>query len=401
MTKTEAGKHPGWRALPRTVVTLGVVSLFMDASSEAIHSLLPVFLTLTLGASPAVLGWIEGLSEATVSVAKVFSGWLSDRLGERKRLTILGYGLAAVSKPLFPLASGPMAVLAARLIDRVGKGIRGAPRDALIADVTPPALRGAAFGLRQALDTAGAVAGPLMALGLMELLNDRIRLVFWWAIPAALVSVGLLAFGVHEPEGKPRPRAPFPLRLAAARSLGAGFWIVTALAAVFTLARFSEAFLILRASREGLAEALTPLVLVVMNLVYAVVAAPAGRLSDQIGRRGLLAGSLVVLVLADVSLGYWSGLPGAFVGTALWGLHMGLSQGLFAALVADTAPADSRGTAFGLYNLATGAGALAASTIAGGLWAGFGAPATFAAGAVFAAITLLGVGFLPRRRGEA
>jgi hypothetical protein len=245
-------KPLGWRALPRTVVTLGLVSLFMDASSEAIHSLLPIFLTVTLGASPAVLGWIEGLSEATVSAGKVFSGWLSDRLGQRKLLTVIGYGVAAVSKPLFPLAGGPAAVLAARLLDRVGKGVRGAPRDALIADVTPAGLRGAAFGLRQALDTAGAVAGPLMALALMELLNDRIRLVFWWAIPAALVSVGLLAFGVKEPDGaKANPKAPFPLRPSAARSLGRPFWIVTGLASVFTLARFSEAFLILRASREG------------------------------------------------------------------------------------------------------------------------------------------------------
>jgi MFS family permease len=379
------------------VVTLGLVSLLMDASSEAIHSLLPVFLTVTLGASPALLGWIEGLSEAAISVTKVFSGWLSDRMGARKSLTVLGYGLAALSKPLFPLAAVPAAVLAARLFDRVGKGIRGAPRDALIADVTPPDLRGAAFGLRQTLDTVGAVVGPLLALGLMELLGGRIRLVFWWAIPFAVGSVVLLIVGVKEAAGRPRPNTPFPLSARAAASLGRAFWIVAGLASVFTLSRFSEAFLILRAAREGLPTALTPLVLVVENLVYALVAAPAGRLSDIVGRRGLLAASLVVLVAADASLGLWNGLAGAFVGTGLWGLHMGLSQGLFAALVADVAPPDRRGTAFGLFYLVTGAAALAASGIAGSLWQAFGPAVTFAAGAGFAVLTLAGLGLLPRR----
>lgn len=382
--RTEASG--GVRAVPRTVWALGFVSLFMDLSSEMIHGLLPVFLVGTLGASAAVVGWIEGLGEATASVFRVVSGWLSDRLGRRKPLAVAGYGLAALSKPLFPLAAAPAAVLAARVADRVGKGIRGAPRDALVADVTPPHALGAAYGLRQALDTVGAVGGPLAAVGLMALYGDA-RSVFWWALVPAAAAVAILVVAVREP-GRPAAAARPPLRWREAVILGGPFWRVVGFGVVFTLARFSEAFLILRAHERGLPLALAPVVLVVMNLVYALSAAPAGSLSDRFDRRVLLAVSLVVLIGADAALAGWGSVAGALVGAALWGLHMGLSQGLLAALVAETAPAPLRGTAFGLFNLASGAALLAASVIAGWLWEAFGPAATFQAGALFAVLAL-------------
>jgi MFS family permease len=384
--------------MPRTVWALGFVSLLMDTSSEMIHGLLPVFLVGSLGASVAVVGWIEGIGEATASIAKVFSGWLSDRLGKRKLLTVLGYGLAALSKPLFPVATSPATVLFARFTDRLGKGVRGAPRDALIADVTPPEIRGAAFGLRQALDTVGAFAGPLIAIGLMALLAGNIRAVFWWALVPAVAAVLLLEFAVEEPApttaGQARPR----LSWSEAGRLGPSFWVVVAVGAVFTLARFSEAFLILQAQKQGLPLALAPAVLIAMNVVYALTAAPAGRLSDRIDRRLVLAASLVVLIAADLTLARSAGVTVALVGAGLWGLHMGLSQGLLSAMIADSAPASLRGTGFGLFNLASGAALLASSALAGGLWEAFGPAATFEAGAGFAAVALVGLLATLRRR---
>ncbi|HEX6860562.1 MAG TPA: MFS transporter [Caulobacteraceae bacterium] len=388
MTKNQTG----WRATPRTVWALGVVSMLMDASSEIIHALLPIFLVGTLGASASLVGLIEGIAEATASVTKIFSGWISDRLGKRKLPALIGYGLGALSKPLFPLAGTAGFLLGARFIDRVGKGIRGAPRDALIADVTPPALRGTAYGLRQALDTVGAIAGPLMAVGLMALFANDLRKVMWWAaIPAVLAVLTLWLF-VREPEREDMERSGGPpLRLSAARRLSRGFWVVIGVAVVFHLARFSEAFLILKASHEGLALGLTPMVLVVMSIVYAVVSTPAGELSDRIGRRTVLAFGLAALVAADLVLALTSGVTGALVGTALWGLHMGLSQGLLSALVADHAPRALRGTAFGVFGLATGAAVLAASVLAGGLWDAIGPNATFGAGAVFSGLAFAGL----------
>jgi MFS family permease len=372
----------------------------MDASSELIHSLLPVFLVGTLGASAALVGWIEGISEATASISKVFSGWLSDRLGKRKLLVVLGYGLAALSKPLFPLAASPAAVLAARFADRVGKGLRGAPRDALVADITPPEIRGAAFGLRQALDTVGAFLGPLAAMALMVLLAGNIRLVFWAALVPAAVCVLLVVFGVDEPKAVGgRRAAQAPVRWSEVRAIGGAFWAAVAVGVVFTLARFSEAFLVLRASGLGLKASLVPLVLIVMNLVYSAVSAPAGQLSDRLGRRPLLVAGLVALVAADLSLALASNVWTAMAGIGLWGLHMGLTQGLLAAVVADAAPQRLRGTAFGVFNLATGAALLAASALAGGLWSALGPPATFLAGAGFAAAAALGL-LLLRRRAE-
>ena len=381
--------------IPRTVWALGLVSMFMDISSEMIHSLLPVFLVSSLGASMALVGLIEGTAEATAAVMKVFSGWLSDRLGKRKLLAGIGYGLGALSKPIFPLAITPFEVLGARFVDRIGKGMRGAPRDALVADVTPAGQRGAAFGLRQALDTLGAFLGPVIALGLMVVLHGNMRAVFAWAVIPAALAVICLILGVEEPARKPgHVAARLPIKLAEIRNMGAGYWSVTAVAVVFTLARFSEAFLVLRARDAGLSLALVPLVLITMNLVYALVAAPAGRLSDRMDRRILLALGMGVLILADLILALVPSLAGVLIGTGLWGLHMGLTQGLFSALVADAAPARLRGTAFGLYNLATGMTLLAASLIAGALWSWAGAGSTFLAGALMALIATAGVLFL-------
>lgn len=376
--------------MPRTVWALGLVSLFMDLSSETIHALLPLFLTGTLGASVAMVGLIDGIAESTASVAKLFSGYVSDRIGRRKPLILIGYGLGALSKPLFALAASAGVVLGARFADRIGKGLRGAPRDALVADVTPPEIRGRAFGLRQAMDTAGAFAGPLLAIGLMAAFANDIRAVFWVAvIPAALAVVCVIA-GVEEAD---RPladgRAHVPVRLIDLKRLGGAFWGFVGIGFTFTLARFSEAFLILKASAEGLPLALAPLVLVAMNLVYALGSYPAGALSDAMRPRGLLLVGLACLIAADLALALTSGLAGAFMGIALWGAHMALTQGLMAKLVADSAPAGVRASAFGIFNLVTGLALLAASIVAGLLWDRIGASATFLAGGGFAASAFL------------
>jgi len=387
------------RSVPRGVWALGLVSLFMDASSEMVHALMPAFLVGTLGASVALLGVIEGLAEATASITKVFSGWLSDRLGRRKLLALAGYGLAAVTKPVFPLAVTPLEVLGARFVDRIGKGIRGAPRDALVADITPANVRGLAFGVRQGLDTVGALIGPLLAVGLMFVLAGDIRHVLAWAVVPAVLSVALLALGVEDvrPAAAGKDRAP--IRWSELRGLGAAFWSVVAVGVVFTLARFSEAFLILRAQDVGLPAALAPLVMVLMNVVYSLTSAPAGGASDRIDRRLLLLIGLGVLVLADGALALFDSVAGVLVGVALWGLHMGLTQGVLSALVADAAPERLRGTAFGLFSLASGVTLFAASAIAGALWSLKGGQATFLAGGAFALLAAMGLAAAIRRRG--
>jgi MFS family permease len=387
------GSPLGWPAkIPRTVWALGFVSMFMDISSEMIHSLLPVFLVSTLGASAALVGVIEGAAEATASITKVFSGWLSDQLGKRKLLAVLGYGLGALSKPIFPLAVTPWEVFGARFADRIGKGVRGAPRDALVADITTPGMRGAAFGLRQSLDTIGAFVGPFIAIVLMVVLAGDIRAVFAWAVVPAVIAVILLVLGVEEPKRSHQARsARAPVRLSEVRALGRPFWSVVIVAMVFSLARFSEAFLILRAIDVGLPSALAPAVLILMKVVYSAGAAPAGSLADRMDRRVLLAGGLVMLACADLALAFLPSVGGVAAGVVLWGLHMALTQGLFAALVADVAPERLRGSAFGVYNLATGMTLLVASSLAGVLWSIYGAGVTFATGAGFAVIALLGL----------
>jgi MFS family permease len=382
----------GLQRVPRGVVVLGLVSLCMDLSSETIHALLPVFLVSTLGASALTLGWIEGVAEATASVAKLFSGVLSDAWGRRKPLVAVGYALAAATKPLFPLATAPAHVFAARFVDRVGKGLRGAPRDALIADLTPAASRGASYGLRQALDTLGAVGGPLLAVGLMAASAGDVRFVFWVAAIPALAAVLLVLVGVEDvaPEPGPRPlRAP--IRAAELAALGGPFAALLVVAALGSLARFSEAFLLLRASDAGLSATLVPLTLVSMNVAYAASSYPVGALSDRLGRRALLGVGFGVLVAADLALALAPGVAAVFAGVALWGLHLGLTQGLFAALVADVAPPRVRGSAFGVFHLTTGAATLAASVLAGALWDGLGPDATFLAGAAAAGLAACAV----------
>lgn len=379
-----------WRQVPRSVIALGLVSLFMDMSSELVHSLLPLFLVGTLGASAAMVGLIEGISEATAAIVKVFSGSISDRLGKRKLLAVLGYGFSAFTKPLFPIADSVGLVLTARFVDRIGKGIRGAPRDALVADITPPDIRGVAYGMRQALDTVGAIAGPLLAIVLMAVYVDDFRSVFWWAALPAAIAVALLVFGVQEPVGaQPSGQKGWPIRRVDLERFSRDFWWVVVIGVVFTMARFSEAFLVLRGQEVGLPLALVPLVMVVMNLVYAVVATPAGAWSDKVDRRKVLVIGMGVLVAADLSIAFVPGVAGLFLGVALWGGYMGLTQGLLSALVADTAPDTLRGTAFGIFNLVTGIALLAASGLAGVLWQVYGSSATFATGAAFAGISAL------------
>ena len=380
-----------WRALPVGIWAMGFGSLLMDTSSELIHSLLPVFLVTGLGASMVTVGIIEGIAEATAAIMKVFSGALSDYLGRRKFLMILGYGLAALTKPVFPLAHSVGWVFAARFIDRVGKGIRCAPRDALVADITPETLRGAAYGLRQALDSVGALLGPLLAMGFMLAFANDMRAVMWVAVVPAFLAVAVLTLYVREPEQARDPAARPLLAFADVRRLPPGFWFVVLLGAVFTLARFSDAFLVLRAQELGLGLAYVPLVMIVMNVFYAGAAYPAGAAADRASPRTLLLVGLVLLVAADALLALAPSPGLAFAGAALWGLHMAFTQGLLSKLVADTAPPPLRGTAFGLFNLVSGAALLLASVIAGALWGAFGAPVTFLAGAGFAVLAMLGL----------
>ncbi|MCC6398462.1 MAG: MFS transporter [Bacteroidetes bacterium] len=366
--------------------------MFMDSSSELIHSLLPVFMGTILGASAASIGIIEGIAEAAAAITKVFSGALSDRLGKRKALTVFGYGLAAFSKPIFPLAGSLGWVFAARFVDRIGKGIRGAPRDALVADITPSELRGSAYGLRQSLDSAGAVLGPLLAVVFMIWLANDIRSVLWIAVIPAFIAVALLVFGVQEPgQIGTRTGARVPVSFADMKQLALRYWYIVLLGAVFMLARFSEAFMILLAQKVGLPMGYVPVVFIVMNVAYAATAYPAGVLSDRISARALLAGGLAILVAADVLLAFAESSTALLLGAGCWGIHLGLTQGLFAKLVADNTPAPLRGTAFGIFNLVSGGGLLLASILAGVLWTAYGAPATFLAGAGFAALAAIGL----------
>jgi len=379
-----------YRSLPKDIWALGLVSMFMDMSSELIHSLLPVFMATTLGASVLTIGIVEGMAEATAAVAKVFSGAASDYFRKRKSLVVIGYTLAAATKPVFPLATSIGWVFGARFVDRVGKGIRGAPRDALVADIVPPKLRGAAYGLRQALDSVGAFVGPALAMLFMLGFANDIEAVFWVAVVPAVLAVFVLIVAVREPV-QHAASGGGRLELSDARRLPLGYWLVVAVGAVFTLARFSEAFLILRVQGTGLALGLVPAILIVMNLVYAVFAFPAGAAADRLSARLLLLVGLGMLIVADIVLAVATSAWAVFVGAAIWGLHMACTQGLFAKLVADSAPADLRGTAFGIFNLASGVALFMASLIAGWLWDRFGAPTTFVAGACFAGLAAAGL----------
>ena len=387
------------RQIPSGIWILGFVSMLMDISSEMVHSLLPMFMVTVLGTSAFTVGVIEGLAESTALITKVFSGALSDYLGKRKGLAVFGYPLGALTKPLFAVASGIGVVVAARLLDRVGKGIRGAPRDALVADITPSHMRGTAFGLRQSLDTVGAFTGPLIAVGLMLLWSNDFRSIFWVAVVPGALAVALLVFGLREPIQHARERRINPIWRENLNRLGSSYWWVVIVGAVFTLARFSEAFLVLRAQQSGIAMAWVPLVMVAMNLVYAASAYPFGKLSDRMSHSTLLALGLVVLIAADLVLASGTQWRTLLAGVALWGIHMGITQGLLATMVADTAPTDLRGTAFGVFNLVSGLAMLFASGLAGWLWDRHGAAITFLGGAAFAGTAL--VGLLIRKGGNA
>ena len=389
--KAESQVEHSLRHIPSGIWVLGFVSLLMDISSEMIHSLLPLFMVTILGTSTMAVGLVEGLAESLALVVKVFSGTLSDYLGKRKGLALFGYALGAFTKPLFAVASGVGLVLTARLLDRVGKGVRGAPRDAMVADIAPPQLRGAAFGLRQSLDTVGAIFGPLLAVGLMLLWANDFRAVFWVAVLPGLMAVALLLFGIHEPEHRQTSTGRNPFRWDNLTRLASTYWWVVGFGAIFALARFSEAFLVLRAQHGGIPVALVPLVMVAMNLIYALSAYPFGKLSDQMSHMKLLALGLLVLIAADLVLAMNDRWGAVLLGVGLWGLHMGMTQGLLATMVADTAPADLRGTAYGFFNLTSGLAMLIASVLAGFLWDQFGASFTFYAGAVFCGIAVMGL----------
>ena len=382
-----------WRQIPTGVWVLGFVSMLMDISSEMVHSLLPMFMVTTLGASALTVGLIEGAAESTALMVKVFSGALSDYFGKRKGLAVFGYALGALTKPLFAVGSSVGLVVTARLVDRVGKGIRGAPRDALVADITPPEIRGAAFGLRQSLDTVGAFLGPLIAVGLMLLWSNDFQAVFWVAVIPGVMAVALLILGVKEPARHVDEKRVNPINRQNLKRLSTSYWWVVAIGAIFTLARFSEAFLVLRAQQIGIAMALVPLVMVAMNIVYALSAYPFGRLSDRMSHTKLLVFGLLVLIAADLVLASSSHWGVLLVGVALWGIHMGITQGLLATMVADTAPADLRGTAYGIFNLISGVAMLFASGLAGLLWDQLGAAFTFYAGAGFCVLALVAMAF--------
>ena len=381
------------RQIPKSIWVLGFVSLLMDVSSEMIHSLLPLFMVTTLGTSVLAVGLIEGVAEATALIVKIFSGVLSDYLGQRKRLALLGYALGAFTKPLFAIATSSGLILSARIIDRVGKGIRGAPRDALVAEIAPAHLRGAAFGLRQSLDTVGAFLGPLLAVGLMILWANDFRAVFWVAVIPGLLAVLLLFLGVTEPKQNHTNHRINPISKANLKRLNAAYWWVVIIGALFMLARFSEAFLVLKGQQSGIPIAYTPLIMVAMNIIYAATAYPFGKLSDRLSHTRLLAFGLIVLIAADLVIAnshHWSTL---LFGLTLWGIHMGITQGLLAALVAATSPKDLLGTAYGFFNLMSGIALLVASALAGLVWDLYGSAATFYAGAVFCGLTLVSLTF--------
>jgi MFS family permease len=387
--------------IPAGIWILGFVSMLMDISSEMIHSLLPMYLLGVLGASAFTIGLIEGLAESTALIVKVFSGAFSDYLGKRKGLAVFGYALGAFTKPLFAIATSSGVIVAARLVDRIGKGIRGAPRDALVADIAPPKALGAAFGLRQSLDTVGAFLGPLLAVALMLLWANDYRAVFWVAVIPGMLAVALLVFGISEPQHRSEAKRVNPIKRENISRLGTTYWWVVGIGSVFTLARFSEAFLVLRAQQSGVAVALIPLVMVAMNVVYAGSAYPFGWLSDRMSHTKLLALGLIMLIAADLVLASGDHWPTILFGVALWGVHMGMTQGLLATMVAGTAPADLRGTAFGVFNLASGVSMLFASGLAGWLWDRHGAETTFYCGALFSLLALVGLGIRWKRLNSA
>lgn len=390
-----------FKYIPRTIWALGTVSLLMDISTELIHSLLPIFMVSVLGANLTYVGIIEGIAESTALMTKMFSGTISDFLNKRKILVGLGYGLSAITKPLFPLANSLSIVLFARFFDRIGKGIRDAPRDALISDLAPYKGRGASFGLRQALDSMGAVIGPLMAMLFIYIFSGNIRYVFWIATIPAILAVLVLIFGVTEPEKNslqiqhPKEWVLYWYKI---RHLNKAFWYLLFIGGVLALARFSEAFLILKANSVGVSLAWLPSIMIVMNIAFASSSFPAGALSDVIGRQAILSSSILLLFMAEIILGFSSTIWMTMIGVIIWGLHMGLSQGLLAAMVADSTPEHLRGFAYGIFYFVCGIATLFSSIIAGMIGDRWGIPFLFYFASVFSTIAILALLYLIFRR---
>jgi MFS family permease len=382
--------------LPRTIWMLGLTSLLMDGSSEIVHAVLPLLLVNGLGSSVFLVGIIDGLAEATASITKIFSGALSDHWRNRKWIAAFGYALSACSKVLFPIAATPLAVFFGRFADRLGKGIRGAPRDALVADWVAPEHRGYAYGVRQSMDNMGAVIGPLLAILLLQLYAGDVAPVLWWAVVPAVLSVSVMMIGVQEADSDaPRVARPFPLKTSELRQLGRPFWLAMGFLFVLLLPRFSEAFQILRAQDVGVPAAWAPMALVVMNLVSVPLTPIAGIWSDRVGRNRVIGLGFLLLIASHMAMALATGPMLVWIGAGIWGVHLALTQGIFSALVADHAPAHLRGTAFGVFNLAAGIAIFVGSAAMGFAWDQLGAGTAFA---LAAAVNALGLVLFPLSR---
>lgn len=378
---------PGWRkGLSRNVVILGFVSLLNDGASEMIYPLLPIFLTAVLGVGPAVLGVIEGIAETTASLLKLYSGYLSDRIKQRKGWIVAGYTLSNLIRPLIAFSTSWIHVLVLRFSDRVGKGIRTSPRDALIADSTAPEYRGVAFSFHRAMDHSGAIIGPLIATGLLLIFQDDLKTVFLLSFIPGLLAVGLLLFGLREKQVEaPRATAASVLNFRAAwADISTNFRKYLLIIFLFTLGNSSDVFLLLRAQQLGVPIALLPTIWVVLHIVKMSFSIPGGLLSDRIGRKKVIIAGWIIYALVYAGFAFATSQWHAWALFAIYGIFFGLTEGVEKALVADLAPAHLRGSAFGLYNLVIGIGALPASLIFGLVWQQFGAAAAFSMGAGFA-----------------
>ncbi|OYV74113.1 MAG: MFS transporter [Gemmatimonadetes bacterium 21-71-4] len=374
--------------LGRNVVALGLVSFFTDVSSEMIYPLLPLFLTMTLGASAAFVGAIEGTAESISALLKLASGWWSDRVGARKPFVLVGYVIASVTRPLIAIAQSATQVLAIRVGDRVGKGLRNSPRDALIADSVDPSIRGRAYGFQRAWDNAGAMVGPLVAFGLLQWEGLTMRHVFWLALVPGAIAVAVVIWGVREvPKRVASSGAPLDL----SQPMGGRFWAFMAVIFVFTLGNSTDAFLLLRARQLGVPISLMPIIWALLNGVKTVTNTPGGALSDRIGRKPTLVIGWLFYAAVYLAFAHASRQWHAWALFAVYGLYFGFSEGAERALVSDVVPAERRGTAFGWFNLAVGLGALPASLIFGEIWDHVGPGAAFTLGASLALAAAVGI----------
>jgi len=404
MTETKSTPS-GWRkGLTRNVIILGFVSLLNDGASEMIYPLLPVFLTAVLGAGPVALGIIEGIAESTASLLKLTSGYLSDRVRRRKGWIVAGYSISNVIRPLIAIATSWPQVLALRFSDRVGKGLRTSPRDAIIADSTPPEFRGMAYGFHRAMDHGGAIIGPLLATGLLLVLHDtpqeNLKTVFLLSFIPGLLAVCLLFVGLREkPVDGPRPALSSGFNFRAAwAGMPAGFRKYLAIILAFTLGNSTDAFLLLRAQQLGVSIALLPAIWVALHVVKMGFSVPGGILSDRIGRKKVIVTGWIVYALVYGGFAFASSQWHVWALFMVYGVYFGLTEGVEKALVADFAPVHLRGSAFGLYHLIVGIGALPASLLFGLVWQKFGAAAAFGMGASLAMLASVMLSMLAVKR---